>query len=211
MLILPVSTMTPWAMSHILRILTTTDDFSHNDFQKMRIISQLFMNQLVQREHYFILFYFMFFWCKIASSTWLKAESATHGEATRRDSPDSSRWFLVGTNSWIHASSSQRHCLTLRSSNRAVSPPPPHLCCVMPILVCKGSPHEKAEEEWTVWWEDRAWMRWEGLRAGSQSGRLARRQRIPFPCQSALSLSESDLTFTGWWLQRPGTRQTLSA
>lgn len=168
------------------------------------------MNQLVQREHYF---YFMFFWCKIAASTWLKAESATHGEATRRDSADSSRWFLVATNSWIHASSSQRHCLTLRSSNGAVSPAPPPLLCYSDIGM-------QRQPTWEGGGGVDGVMRGQGLDAMrgaegsqsvSQSGRLARRQRIPFPCQSALSLSESDLTFTGWWLQRPGTRQTLSA
>lgn len=63
---------------------------------------------------------------------------------------------------------------------------------------------EAAEEGWTVRWEERLGCD-ERLRAVSQSGRLAQRQQIPFPCQSALSLSESDLTFTGWWLQRPET------
>lgn len=107
------------------------------------------------------------------------------------------------TNSWNHVSSSCRHCLTSWLLNRPISGL--FLLCVSLILVCRGS-RERRRSGRCDERIDLDVMRGWG-QSVSQSGRLARRQQIPFPCQSALSLSESDLTFTGWWLQRPGTRR----
>lgn len=96
------------------------------------------------------------------------------------DSSALSLWLLAAANSWLRV--------------------PPFMQALFDMVIIKQPcllhyfhigmrrpPQEVEKEEWTVWWEERL-GRDERLRAVSQFGRLAQRQRIPFPCQSALSL-----------------------
>lgn len=107
-------------------------------------------------------------------------QKAKHKDTMQADSSALSLWLLAAANSWLRV--------------------PPFTQALFDMVIIKQpcllhyshigmqrQPQEVEKEEWTVRWEERL-GRDERLRAVSQFGRLAPRQRIPFPCQSVLSL-----------------------
>lgn len=130
-------------------------------------------------------------------------QNAKHKDTMQADSSALSLWLLAAANSWLRV--------------------PPFTQALFDMVIIKQpcllhyshigmprQPQEVEKEEWTLWWEERL-GRDERLRAVSQFGRLAPRQQIPFPCQSALSLFWIRLDLHRLMIPEAWDHQRLSA